>query len=291
MLKLFPNPDKLIKLDTQQQLTLAMPHLFKVWGILSLALAAVSVGGTIFSGVYLIGGAIVLFYLALGIWLVTARRAVTFDAHRRVVYFSMRHLLGERRSKVIPFDHIASIYLDFDEHTTYGFFTPHLKIRRKWLIFLVLNSRQTVTIARQYASYTIDQAPNLSNQTVSWEKLTRKVCQVTGKLLVKTPSVPGRAPHTFIDVVNQIVQRHLSEIDASHPLKDRSVHLRSHPNGSLEIIIDGDKYRELDDISEPAIHDLIQSAIDDWTQLVGASMDGALPADIMSKISQLKDLK
>jgi len=30
MFKLFPNPDQLITLDTQQRLTLATPHLFRV---------------------------------------------------------------------------------------------------------------------------------------------------------------------------------------------------------------------------------------------------------------------
>ena len=258
------NPENLITLETAARLELTTAHPFRVWGVLAFVLAIISLIATVWIGIYLIGGAIVLLYLAVGVWLVSGRRVVMIDTQKQQVIFWARYFLMERQTKVTPFETIASVYLDFETHAHYSFFRPQTLVRRMWRIFFVLNDKQTVTIVRQITDYSIEQSPNLAKQTTQWEELAQKVCTLTGKFLVKTPAVPGRAPHTFVDVVNQIVQRRLEKLSPDDPLQQRSIYLRSHPNGSLEILIDGEKYRQLSDLPDAAIRNLIQAAVDEW---------------------------
>jgi hypothetical protein len=281
MISRFTNPDQLVKEDTGLRLVLARPQLFKLWGGVSLALALLTLVGTLSAGIYLIGGVVVLAYLGLGVLLVLSDRVVTFDAAQQAAIFSTRLLSREWQNRVISFEDIGSIYLDFEEHHYYSaltIYTPKEKISRKWLIFLVLRDRETVTVARRVERATPDRAPNLTKQTAAWEKLAERLCQLTDKLLIRTPSVPGRAPHTFVDVVNQIVQRRLAALPETAALKDRSIRLRSHPTGSMEIIVDGTHHRELSDITEPEVRELIQEAVDDWQGFAAG-----LPNDVLSQ--------
>jgi hypothetical protein len=258
-------PEKLIITETAGRLTLTTAHPFRIWGALAFALAAISLIATVWIGIYLIGGAIVLLYVAVGVWLISGRRTVLVDAQEQQVIFLSRYFWAwGRQTQITPFGAIASVYLDFETHAHYSFFRPQTLVRRMWRIYFVLNDRQTATVVRQIMDYSIDQSPNLSRQTAQWEGLTQKICLLTGKLLVKTPGVPGRAPHTFVDVVNQIVQRRLAKLPPDDPLQHRSVYLRSHPNGSLEILIDGEKYRQMSDLPDAAIRDLIQAAVEEW---------------------------
>lgn len=262
------NPEQLIKEDTPNQLILAGFHKMKIWGLLSLILAVITAVATISIGIYWVGGVVALLYLVLGIWLMTGNHTITFDSADQVVYFSTRHWLLKRTTKVIPFSIIDTIYLDYEERDI-----AEERIRRKWRIFLVLKNQETATVARQQTDYSVDQSPILSKQTTAWEDLATKICTITEKYLIRTPTVPGSAPHTFIDVIDQIIQRRLAALPSTDPLSSRSVQLRSHPTGAMEIIIDGvNKYRELDDVTDPAIRDLIQQAVDEWHNLAGHSI-------------------
>jgi hypothetical protein len=228
---------------------------------------------------YLIGGIVALFYVSAGVWLITSNRSITFDISRQVVSFSTHHLLFERKTKIIPFMEIAAVYLDYEEQIYHGLATvywPYERIRRKWLIFLVLNNEQTITLTNHQMAHPPDQGPVLSKQTAAWEKLATKICAVTGKLLIRTPSVPGRVPHTFIGVIDQIVQRRLVSLPPTDRLTERSIRLRSHPTGNLEIVLDGTVYRQVSDIADPDVRNLIQEAVDEWQDLYGSSTTAIL---------------
>lgn len=274
MFGLFINPDQLIKEDTPSRLVLAGLNRLKLWGAISLILALFSLPVTIATGTYLVGGALTVLYIGLGVWLVTSTRSITFDLSQQAVVFSTHFLLLERKTRFIPFAEIATVYLDFEEQVHHSIVTisvPQERIRHKWSVFLALNNEQTVTLAYHRKVHHADRMPNLSRQTAAWERLATRICAVTDKLLIRTPSVPSRTPHTFVNVIDQILQRRLAALSPTDRLTDRSVRLRSHPNGSLEIVVDGVVYRNLSDISSPDVRDLIQEAVDEWKRLNGDS--------------------
>ncbi len=263
----FTNPKQLIKEETQERLVLAQLNKLKVWGGFLLILALVLLTATLAVGLNLIGGAATLLYAGLGIWLITANRSITFDASLQTVTFSTRYLLFEQKNQIILFADIKAVYLDYEEHIYPGIKNIiHLQERiwRKWFIFLNLNTTETLTVAHHQRSYPLGQEPVLSKQTTAWEKLAQKICTVTGKLLIRTPSVPGRAPRTFVDIIDQILQRRLATLSAADKLANQAIRLRSHPTGSLEILVNGANYRDLNDIPDPDIRDLIQEAVDEW---------------------------
>ncbi len=292
MLKWFAPPNQLIKEDTPTRLILTQPHLYKFWGVIALALALISAWAAFSMALNLVGWAVVAFYLGAGLWLMSGERLITIDAGRQLVYQTARHFMFQRRRRAIPFAQIDSIYLDYEEHAYFSpwqIVTPQERLRRRWVIFLALVDKKTVTLARQFGDYPLERAPNLDKQTAAWEALAQKICALTGKLLVRTPSVPGRAPHTFVDVINQIVQRRLANLPAADPLHARSVRLRSHPSGAVEFLIDGHSYRQLNDIADPAARLFIRAAIEEWQQLVGDPIADMLSMKMPARLAQLKE--
>ncbi len=279
MFIIFANPDQLIQEDTPKRLTLARLNKLKFWGGLSLILAIISLVATLIIGLYLIGGIIVGLYAIAGSFLVTSRRSVIFDASQQAALFSTQFLLFESNSRAIPFAEIDKIYLDYEEYdypAIKNVFYLEQRVRRKWFVFLTLTNAQTVTIAHHQKSYPLGQEPNLFKETRAWEKLAQKICAVSDKLLVHTPSVPSRVPRTFLDVVDQIVQRRLEELPEDSHLTNQTIRLRSHPTGSLEIIVNGKNYRDLNDVPDPHIQNLIQGAVEEWYGLNGSSKTTSL---------------
>ena len=194
----------------------------------------------------------VLLYVGLGISLITTQQHIVFDTQSQIVAYVTRFLWLTRTTKTIPFAEISAVYLDYEEQNYY--------------------SSKTI--------YT-------PQETVEWEKLAARICEMTGKLLVKMPSVPGRAPHTFVDVINQIVQRRLAEVAPTDELSNHTIKLRSHPNGTMEIIVNGTNHKAVDDVPDPAIRALIQQAVEEWQQLVGSSITDMLS---MKKTVQIEDI-
>jgi hypothetical protein len=264
--KIFKEPDALIKDDSPDRLVLGRVNRLRFWGGLSLLLALISGLVTLSIGINLIGGVVILLYAALGLALFSSDLSVTFDANRQLVLFSTRFGPLERKTRQIPFADIASVYLDYEEHT-YPNLGKNGQIERKWYIFLVLNNEQTITVAFYQAIYEADQAPNLLKQTAAWENLAKKICAITGKLLIRMPAVPGRTPHTFVGVIDQIVQRRLAGLAPTDPLARRTIRLRSHHNGHLEIVVDGATYQELNEVADEDVRTLVQAAVDEWQML------------------------
>jgi hypothetical protein len=129
------------------------------------------------------------------------------------------------------------------------------------VIFLALQDSRTIPVAAvttdQYAPG--DFADMMTRQSAYSEDLAARICELTGKTLVRMPSVPGGL-HTFVESVDQILQRHL----AQSRLHDGSVHLRSNEDGDLEIIVDDTMYDDPHKIKDQTIRDLIQTSLDEW---------------------------
>lgn len=262
----FKTPEQLIKAETSDMLVLTRLNRLKVWGGVSLILALVTGAATLFVGLNLIGGLATALYVVLGLILITSHQTITITQSGQQLFFSTRFGPIERRTRVIPFSDIGSVYLDYEEHI-YPDMGHEEQVERKWFIYLVLNNQQTVTLAFYRASYPVLQAPNLTKQTTTWENLAQKICQATDKLLIRTPTVPGRVPRTFVEVIDQLVQRRLAALPLTDSLAKRTIRLRSHPNGALEVVVDGAIYRELHDIKDQLVRNLVQGAVDEWQAL------------------------
>jgi hypothetical protein len=255
-------PYELVKENTADRLVLSFPHWLKPVGKVIAIIALASGLGMIIGNVELVGIAIALLCAGLGVWLAQSHFSVIFDVLQCQVLFSTRYLLFEKRV-VIPFKEISTVYLDYQERTVNramaGDYTSEKWIKRKWTIFLAFTSGKTATVVSKTSEHPAGQISVLSTQLAFWEDLAAGICILISKLLVRTPSVPG-FPHTFIEAIEQIVQHLL----AQSQMGNRSVHLRQHIDGGLEIEVDGSIHRNLSEIDDITIQELIQAAIDEW---------------------------
>jgi hypothetical protein len=198
----------------------------------------------------------------VGPWLITKSRTI-FNAAGQEVNHTFSYLVGEKQ-KHISFEDIKTIYLDYGEqvyHQTINEYHSEERVKRQWTIFLALKDEQTVTIANETTDHHAGHTLIASAQLAYWESLAARICAITEKFLVRMPAVPGRAPHTFVEIIDQIVQRRL----AQSRISERSINLRSRADGELEIMVDDKIYRNLDEIDDVAVRDLIQASIDEWS--------------------------
>lgn len=256
--------EQLITEETPKRLTLTRPNHLRLWGVLSLALAVITAVVTVNWGIGLGGWLVTLAYAGGGMLLVTSKRSVTIDRTDGVIFFSTHYLFFDHQTRLNRLSEIDKVYLDYEEEVDQDNFLPKEHINRTWFIFLVLKDHRTMTIAQHRAKYPVDKAPNLSRETYAWDGLAKKVSAATGKLLIRMPSVPSRTPRTFVDVIDQIVQRRLELLPESDPLRRQTIRLRSHPSGDLEIVVDGVTFGALGDIDDRQVRSLIEAAIDEW---------------------------
>ena len=66
---------------------------------------------------------------------------------------------------------------------------------------------------------------------------------------------------TFIDEIEEILQRMIST--APTPL-GKEVHVRTGPDGGLQIQVGGQYFSSSDEVSDPAVRDLIKAAVKEW---------------------------
>jgi hypothetical protein len=197
-----------------------------------------------------------------GPWLTTSKRTIFDIAGREIISTTVYPFW--KRQKRISFKEIKTIYLDYGEqvyHQDIGEYCSEKRIKRQWTIFLALKDGQTVTVANETTDHHAAHTSIVSTQLAYWESLAAKICAITERLLVRMPAVPGRAPHTFIEIIDQIVQRRL----AQSKISERSVNLRSRADGDLEIMVDEKSYRNLDEVDDVVVRDLIQASIDEWS--------------------------
>lgn len=260
----FSSPEQIILEDTKDRLVLARPNRLRLFGLLALGLALITVLATAYVGLGLVPVTLTIFYLGTGVLFLNTRSAIVLDQTQQQLYFVTSFLGLERHTRFAPFHQIDKVYLDYEEHRQPGTFSAGEQLQRHWYIYLALHSGQTQTLIQNRASHPLEALPNLSKETKAWEGIAQKICDVTGKLLVRMPTVPGHAPRTFIEVIDQIVQRHLVNLPADDPLRQQTIRLRSHPSGNLEIVITGVTYARLDEIDHEPARRLIQAAIDEW---------------------------
>jgi hypothetical protein len=182
--------------------------------------------------------------------------SVTIDVAQQRLTVVSSNLLFVPKVKMVAFEEIQQVYLDYLEQTytvadTYG---AQKRIERKWTIFLFLTNGQILTVAEETTS--------LKRQSRYWEYLATRICELTGKTLVRTPTVPGGA-HTFVENVDQILQGRLAQAQ----LHNRYVHLRSGEDGNIEIVVDGKIYGGVDEVEDRAVRDLIQVSVDEWQEI------------------------
>ncbi|HRV91744.1 MAG TPA: hypothetical protein P5526_06245 [Anaerolineae bacterium] len=264
MLKPFIRPEQLIKDETSAYLVLDRPNPLYYWGLLSLALAGLTGVATFMLSIGLIGWLVTIVYGGFALMLVTSHCSIIIDLAQQTLFFTNHYLFFEHQTRFFHFDKIDKVYLDFETHLHQSTFMPRNYTRRQWFIFVTLYDGRTVTLARYRADYPIDQEPNLHNETQVWERLAKKIAAATGKLLITTATVPGRAPRTFVDVIDQIVQRRLNALPDGDPLSRQTIRLRSHPSGHMEIMVNGVTHHTLDELSDAKVRQLIQHAIDEW---------------------------
>lgn len=257
-------PDQLIKDETATHLILARPNVLLLWGTISLVFAVVTTVTTVMLDEGSIGWLVTAAYAGFGLLLVTSRRSIIIDLAKETLLFNTRFLFFDRRNRSFHFDEIDKVFLDYETYQHEDFFLPRVRTRRQWFIFITLKDEQTVTLVRHQADYPVDQEPNLHNETQLWEKLAKKVAAATGKLLITTATVPSRAPRTFVDVIDQIIQRRLNVLPESDPLSRQTIRLRSHPNGHMEIVVNGITHHTLDELNDEDTRRFIQHAIDEW---------------------------
>ena len=260
----FIPPKQLIKNETSTQLILARPNALKLWGGFSLILAVVTGVATVMLNAGLLGWLVTIVYAGFSLLLLNSRRTITLDTYQQTLFFTTHYLFFDRQAGFFHFDKIDRVFLDFETQRQQAVFSPRVRTQRKWFIFVTLKDERTVTLVRYWADYPIDQEPNLHNETQQWEKLAKKIAAITDKLLVTTATVPSRAPRTFIDVIDQIIQRRLNTLPQDDPLLQQTVRLRSHPSGHMEIVVNGVTHHGLDDLADDNIRQLIQHAIDEW---------------------------
>jgi hypothetical protein len=186
-------------------------------------------------------------------------RSVTFDSYREEVILARSYLLFGRKTETISFEGIEKVCLTYLE-------TPYTtnegtgeRVIRKWTILLALKKGRYLTLVEERTDHAAWHPYDVSARLAYWENLATKMGVLTGKRLVRPAGVPG-SPRTFVEDVNQILQHRLRESEIS----PRSVYIGSHADGGLEIVVNGKRYRDLNEIDDVAVCGLIRAAIDEW---------------------------
>ncbi len=105
----------------------------------------------------------------------------------------------------------------------------------------------------------IYQSEVAARQLALWQDVVSKASRMMGKTFLQTSSVPG-PPHTFVEEIDQIVQRRLRE----NGVGSRSVRILSSDDGQLQIIMDGKLYPNLAALNKGNIRNIITQAIEKW---------------------------
>ena len=146
-----------------------------------------------------------------------ARRIPGLDDRRAAVPQGLDEF-GDPVKRPRSGDEIDQVCLDYVEETITGDYSQTISIKRKWVIFLALRDSRTIPVAAvttdQYAPG--DFADLISRHSAYSEELAARICELTGKMLVRMPSVPGRL-HTFVESVDQIFQRRLAHLNPGKP--------------------------------------------------------------------------
>ena len=79
-----------------------------------------------------------------------------------------------------------------------------------------------------------------------------------------TPKGIEERPRTFVDHIEEILQRRMLAIPAFH---GRELHMRADPTGAVHFQFDGQEYQDMNDIPNLTARQLIADAIKEWEDL------------------------
>ncbi len=79
-----------------------------------------------------------------------------------------------------------------------------------------------------------------------------------------TPKGVEERPRTFVDHIEEILQRRMQAIPAFH---GRELHMRADPTGAVHFLFDGQEYQEANDIPNLTARQLIADAIKEWEEI------------------------
>ncbi|PJF41951.1 MAG: hypothetical protein CUN55_10815 [Phototrophicales bacterium] len=111
-------------------------------------------------------------------------------------------------------------------------------------------------------------APNFQKRTAvfsqqgDWANQSKPVAPplVTASEAI-TPVQPTPKVGSIADQIEELLQFRLMQ---SPIYQQRSIHVRSNPDGSLRIEVDGRSYAEVEDVIDPDIRDFIRNVIREW---------------------------
>lgn len=261
-----------IQQDEQTRLVLSVPHRLRIGDIIALfASAGLTLIGLAWAFMrfewMLFGAACSSLGLEI-VRLLSCRRFLIFDSINQCVAIITRHFPFIKKTELVLFDEINRVYLDYSEEASNSvidvYSSAEERVKLEWRIFLELKDKRILKIVNATATRLSRDNAGLREQSAYWNKLASKISALTGRPLVHAASVPGNTPHTFVEDVDQILQRQLAE----SPLKDRDISLHSRADGELEIILDGQVYDELGAVTENTVRDLIQSSIAEWQSTI-----------------------
>ena len=248
--------------DTPDSLIISQPRHQKIQGAFLLLVASATLLAMLFAN-FGLGWSFVVFCCGTyGLWLLSRHHSVKFDKWTRQITVSTNRFLFGRKNKIIPFEDVKQIWLDVWEKVYPGRYgIGEGQVEHKWTIFLALNNGEIVNMVQEMRNLSNPISVIVADRLTYLQELGEKIGQLTDKPFLQTSSVPGQ-PHTFIDHINQLVERRLSQ----ERMPDHSVQLKSRADGELMFIVDGHVYEHLADIPNASIRELIQSAVVEWQE-------------------------
>jgi hypothetical protein len=261
MFELFRNTLDFVKIDTPNRLVITLPCRVKINGLIFLFIALIAIGGLFRFNFGIFGGIITLIFGGLGVWVTPLFRTVIFDGDNQEILLVTRFLLLRRERRISSQD-IRRFYLDYHQED----YTPSVpdlygyeRTKRIWAIYLVLMDGQSTAIVEKTLDHPSGQTAVFFEQLVFWKELTAKISKLMGKTFMQTTSVPG-PPHTFVEEIDQIIQRRLDEGKAN----TQSIRVFSNNDGRLEIIVDGKAYHSINELNDVSTRNLITQAVEEW---------------------------
>lgn len=248
--------------ETFDSLVIVQPRHLQAQGGFLLLVACVLLLAILFLNFGLAWSFMVFLFGTYGLWLLSRHNSAKFDKQLQQITISTNRFLFSRKTKTIPFAEVKQIWLDVWDKVYPGRYRiGEGKVEQKLTIFLALNNGELVNIVQEIQNLSNPISAMHPDRLTYLQGLGEKIGRLTSKPFLQTSSVPGQ-PHTFVDQINQLVERRLIQ----ERMQDRSVQIESQAGGELIFIVDGRVYQHLKDIADTSIRELIQAAITEWQE-------------------------
>jgi hypothetical protein len=106
-------------------------------------------------------------------------------------------------------------------------------------------------------------APITAPPSADIEREFLRSLQTPPKPTAKAPSKAAEEPPA-LGIVGQIEEALQKWLTGRPDMLPRNIHVRSAPDGSLRVQVDGRFYHGIDEVPDPAVRELLQAVIKDW---------------------------